>query len=85
MVSPLSAVRKLGPAAWRSVPWIRVWTVALWLGAKGRDRLNENLTAPERKELGTLLARSKGRPGNLTQRDRTRVRNIVRKAAFGEE
>ena len=45
----------------------------------------EHLTAAERTELRGLIAKSKGRPGNLTRTERSRVTALVRKlepAAF---
>lgn len=67
----------------RRVPWLKVWAIALWLVKAGRDRVDDNLSSAERKELRTLVAKSKGRPGNLSSRDRGRVRSIVKKAATG--
>jgi hypothetical protein len=67
----------------KRVPWMKIWAAAVWLTAKGRARVNDNLTEPERRELRKLVAKSKGRPGSLSQRDRDRVKRIVRKAATG--
>jgi hypothetical protein len=67
-------------AAWKRVPWKMVWVVTIWLVEKGRDRMRENLTDKERKELIHMVLKSKGRPGNLAQRDRTRIKNIAGKA-----
>ncbi|HET6999187.1 MAG TPA: hypothetical protein VFI03_11410 [Solirubrobacterales bacterium] len=67
----------------KRVPWMKVWAAAVWLTAKGRAHLNDNLTESERDELRGLVVRSKGRPGNLSQRDRDRVKAIVKKAAIG--
>jgi hypothetical protein len=67
----------------KRVPWVKVWAAAVWLTAKGRDRFNDNLSEAERTELRHLVARSKGRPGNLSRRDRDRVKGIVKKAAVG--
>jgi hypothetical protein len=39
----------------------------------------DNLEPRERTELRNLIAKSKGWPGNLTQRDRTRVKTLVKK------
>jgi hypothetical protein len=61
-----------------------VWTVSLWLANKGRDRLQDNLTERERREFWTLIKNSKGRPGSLAQRDRTRLKNLAGKAIRGE-
>jgi hypothetical protein len=69
--------------AWKRIPWKMVWAVALWLTEKGRERVEANLTEKERQELWRLVKKSKGRPDNLAQRDRTRVRNIVTKAIRG--
>jgi len=60
-----------------------VWTVVLWLGAKGRDRVQANLTQKEQHEFWRLVKKSKGRPNALSQRDRTRLKNIAGKAIRG--
>jgi hypothetical protein len=80
---PLWIARKAVPAVWKKVPWKMVWTVSLWLGSKGRDRVRQNLTEKEQKEFWTLAKKSKGRPNSLAQRDRTRMKNIVGKAIRG--
>ncbi|HEV7769444.1 MAG TPA: hypothetical protein VGO66_02170 [Solirubrobacterales bacterium] len=67
----------------RRVPWMKVWATALWLAKKGRDKVSDNLTEAELKELRKIVAKSKGRPGNLSKHDRTRVKSIVKKAATG--
>ncbi len=67
----------------KRVPWMKVWATATWLVAKGRTHLKDNLTENERAELRKLVAKSKGKPGNLSQRDRNRVKAIVKKAAVG--
>jgi hypothetical protein len=61
-----------------------VWTVSLWLGSKGRDRVRRNLTEEEQSEFWALAKKSKGRPSALPQRDRTRMKSIVGKAIRGE-
>jgi hypothetical protein len=71
------------PWIWKRVPWKTVWAIALWLGQKGRDRVRDNLTDKEQSEFWTLLKKSRGKPGNLTPRDRTRVKNLVGKAIRG--
>jgi hypothetical protein len=62
---------------------MKVWATALWLAKKGRDKVSDNLTEAELKELRKIVAKSKGRPGNLSKHDRTRVKSIVKKAATG--
>jgi hypothetical protein len=71
------------PAIWKRVPWKTVWTISLWLAQKGRQRISENLTESEQSEFWTLTRKSRGKPGNLSQRDRTRYKNIVGKAIRG--
>ena len=80
---PAWIAKVVAKSAWKRIPWRMVWVVALWLVEKGRERMRENLTEKERKELLNLMLRSKGRPGNLAQRDRTRVKNIAGKALRG--
>jgi hypothetical protein len=67
----------------RRVPWGMVLTVSLWVAQKGRERMERNLTHKEQREFLSLVGKSKGRPNNLSQRDRTRVRNIAKKALRG--
>ena len=55
----------------------------LWLVNQGRERVEHNLTGREQAELWNLVKKSKGRPGNLSKRGRTRVRHIVGKAIRG--
>lgn len=75
--------RKAAPTIWRRIPWKTVWVVALWPVKKGRERLQENLTETEQRELLHLVAKSKGQPSTLTKRDRTRIKNIVGTAVRG--
>jgi hypothetical protein len=67
----------------KRVPWMKVWATATWLVAKGRTHLKDNLTEGERTELRKLVTKSKGKPTNLSARDRDRVKAIVKKAAVG--
>ncbi len=80
---PLWITRRAAPAIWKRIPWKMVWTVVLWLGSKGRERVDDNLTQKEQGEFWRLLKKSKGRPGTLPQRDRTRLKNIAGKAIRG--
>jgi hypothetical protein len=80
---PFWIARRAAPAVWKRVPWKMVWAVAVWLGNKGRERVQDNLTQKEQSEFWNLLKRSGGRPGTLSQRDRTRMKNIAGKALRG--
>jgi hypothetical protein len=80
---PAWIARRAAPAIWKRIPWKMVWTVVVWLGNKGRERIENNLTQKEQGEFWNLLKKSKGKPGNLSQRDRTRIKNIAGKAIRG--
>jgi hypothetical protein len=80
---PVWIARRAVPAVWKRIPWRMVWAVVLWLGAKGRERVERNLTQKEQHEFWRLVKKSKGRPDNLPQRDRTRLKNIAGKAVRG--
>lgn len=80
---PWWIARKAAPHVWKRIPWKMVWTVSLWLAEKGRERVRENLTQSEQTEFWSLIKKSKGRPTNLSGRDRTRMKNIVGKAIRG--
>jgi hypothetical protein len=80
---PFWIARRAAPAVWKRVPWKMVWTVSVWLANKGRERVRQNLTQKEQTEFWNLAKKSKGRPGSLSQRDRTRLKNIVGKAIRG--
>ena len=80
---PFWLLRKAAPRVWRRVPWTMVWTGSVWLATKGREVVQRNLTKHEQTEFWNLVKKSKGRPGNLAQRDRTRMKHIVGKAIRG--
>lgn len=80
---PAWIARRAAPAVWKRIPWKMVWAVVVWLGGKGRERVAENLTQKEQTEFWNLLKKSRGKPGNLSQRDRTRIKNIAGKAIRG--
>ncbi|HKG35468.1 MAG TPA: hypothetical protein VKA89_03410 [Solirubrobacterales bacterium] len=75
MASPLIVARRF--------PWMRAWLVAQWLYRHGRERLERNLDERERRELWQLSRKSKGRPANLSGRERDRFVKLVRQAARG--
>jgi hypothetical protein len=55
---------------------------AMWLYGRGRE-FWDNLTAAERKELGDILRKSKGRRANLSVRETDRLKALVRKGYSG--
>jgi hypothetical protein len=80
---PWWIAKRAAPALWKRFPWSMVWAVSVWLVEKGRERVESNLSKKERSELINLVAKSKGRPRNLAQRDRTRLKNLAGKAIRG--
>jgi hypothetical protein len=80
---PFWIARRAAPAVWKRIPWKMVWAVVVWLGGKGRERIDENLTKKEQNEFWRLLKKSKGRPNALPPRDRTRMKSIAGKAIRG--
>jgi hypothetical protein len=50
---------------------------------KGQDRIQQNLSQHEQTEFWSLMKKSKGKPGNLSKRDKGRVKNLVGKAIRG--
>jgi hypothetical protein len=80
---PWWLARKAAPGIWKRVPWKMVWAASIWLVNQGRERIEQNLTKHDQTEFWNLVKKSKGRPGNLAQRDRTRLKNIVGKAIRG--
>ncbi|MDQ2676542.1 MAG: hypothetical protein M3Y34_07005 [Actinomycetota bacterium] len=66
----------------RAVSWTALYKSAMWLYAKGQQ-FWDNLTAAERRELGDLLRKSKGRRANLSARETDRLKEVVRKGFSG--
>jgi hypothetical protein len=66
----------------RAINWIALYEAAKFVYGRGR-RSWENLTPSERAEIGRMLRKSKGRRGNLTERERDRLWTLVKKAATG--
>jgi hypothetical protein len=75
--------RRSASALWKRFPWKMAWAVALWLAERGRERAEANLTKREQRELVALIKKSKGHPGALAQRDKTRLKHIAGKAVRG--
>jgi hypothetical protein len=80
---PTWIAAKAIPAIWRRVPWRTVWAVSVWLATKGRQRVQENLSSAEQREFWELTKKSRGKPGNLSQKERKKMRNIAGKAIRG--
>lgn len=58
---------------------------ARWLLGHGRELWQNNLSAAEREEFKTLVARSKGRRANLTGDEVARLSRLVVKALVGKD
>jgi hypothetical protein len=80
---PTWIAKRAVPWVWKKVPWKTVWAVTLWLAQKGRDRVRDNLSQSEQTEFWNLMKKSRGKPGNLTSRDQSRIKSIVGKAIRG--
>ncbi len=79
----MSLLGTAGRTAGKLSPWARAIAVAeiAFVVKQHLDRLDPG----EVSELGGLITKSKGRPGNLTRTERSRVYALVRKlepAAF---
>lgn len=73
----MAVVGTVAKTAFRLSFWVRVLIlaeVALTL-----KRYLDKLTAREKEDLQRLVVKSKGKPSNLTARERQRVVNIVEK------
>ena len=66
-------------SAARRIPWKTVLLAGQLAYRKG-SAASQALTESERKRLLDLVKKSKGRPSNLTQRERDRVRELAGKA-----
>ena len=66
----------------RAVNWIALYEAGRFLYKHGRERW-DNLTPDERRRIGELVRKSKGRRSNLTQAERDRMWTLVKKAARG--
>jgi hypothetical protein len=78
MANPVTALLKRG----RAVRWAALYETAKFIYGHGR-RLYDNLSPAERERLGQLLRKSRGRRGNLSEREQRRVFELVKKAATG--
>lgn len=75
-----------GPAAIamtaRRIPWRRVLAVSALVYQRGSAAWAA-LTPDERRRMRELVAKSRGRPSNLTDRERQRIRELAAKAIHG--
>jgi hypothetical protein len=63
----------------KKIPWKKVLLVAQQVYVRG-SAASRALTAAERKRLLDLVKKSQGRPSNLTDRERARVKELAGKA-----
>jgi hypothetical protein len=68
----------------RAMPWLALYQSGRWVYGHGR-RAWDNLEPDERRRLGDLLRKSKGRRSNLTDRERDELWSLVRQAASGRD
>ena len=66
----------------RAINWIALFEAARFVYRHGK-RGWDNLTPDDRRQLGELIRKSKGRRSNLTEVERERMWNLVKKAATG--
>jgi hypothetical protein len=66
----------------RALPWVAIFAAARFLYERGRE-FWANLSEAERSDLGGLVRKSKGRRGNLTDREYERLRDLVKKGFTG--
>ena len=74
MAGPSSIV-----SAAKKVPWTKVMVAAQLVYTRGSAAARA-LDAKERKTLLDLVKKSQGRPSNLSERERARVRELASKA-----
>jgi len=68
------AARRAGPAR-----WLVLYEAAKWIYEHGRRRW-EKYTPAERRRLGELVRKSKGRRANLSEAERGELWELVKKA-----
>ncbi len=79
------AIRSGGSSAASRGRWLTRWGYVIVLAEVAvalRDHL-ANLTPAERRRLQALVTKSRGRPSNLTARERTELRRLVGKVDPG--
>src|SRR5262245_40748302 len=68
----------------KAIPWLLLWETASAVRDGARLRVAENLTGRARTYFGNLFRKSKGRTGNLTERERSRLVLLTKKAVTGD-
>lgn len=68
----------------RAIPWALVWEAGRSLWFNSRDRVNENLTASERRDFASIVRKRRGRPWNLDDTERRRLVGLVKKGTTGD-
>jgi hypothetical protein len=66
----------------KAIPWLALYQSGRWIYGHGRRAWN-NLEPRERRRLGDLLRKSKGRRSNLSARERDQLLSLVKKAVTG--
>jgi hypothetical protein len=66
----------------RAINWIALFEAARFTYKHGKQRWDK-LTPDERRRIGELVRKSKGRRSNLTERERDRLWALVKKAMAG--
>ena len=66
--------------AGRRIPWTKLVAAGTFV----YERTKDNLTEAERRELGSVIKKSKGDPRKLTAKERERLRTLVTKGATGK-
>ena len=79
----MASVSKLW-ARGKAIPWAVVWEVGRSLWFNSRDRVNQNLSARERKDFAAIVRKRAGRPWDLGDEERHRLVALVKKAATGD-
>lgn len=78
MPNPLTMLG--GKAAGKTIPWVRMYAAGRFVLVKGRAAYT-GLDESERSKLAEILRKSKGKPGNISKRERQDLGALLRKAA----
>ena len=66
----------------RAIPWLALYESARFVYRHGK-RAWDTLEPRERERIGTLVRKSKGRRSNLSERERSELWSLVKKAVTG--